>query len=319
MTKTISTFEEALSYLAEFSDGREEYAPNVIFEGEVSNIALDVSGTRYHSSIPGELARGLWEYQEAIYKAVSFALYGVEDIRKLTTAQRQDFELVFTVSEGSTGLMAPLKDFLTKLGEGFLTMDSKHKAYTMVAIGVILTLGYAATNIVESSSTVKKDDIKATLAIRQEEEKTKQFEVIARLASVNQVAAGFAKASEDGARSIVRSAPDATHIKLGRAQLNRSDIEEVNQRAVKEKASAQIIQEDFRVFGTQSRDASATRYLLARKDGTEFSVVVSHDEHTAVDLEKIWSAARDRKPIALEVNATIVRGAIRAAQVVKVL
>ena len=197
-------------------------------------------------------------------------------------------------------------------------MDSKHKAYVLVAVAVMLSTGWAATSIIESQATVKKDEIKANLTIRQEEEKTRQFEVLGKVASANNVVAAFAKASEEGARSVVRSTPDAENIKIGRAKINRLDIEEVNQRAVKDKATADIIQEDFRVFGAYAKDASATKYVLARKDGTEFAVLVSHDDHPASDLEKIWAAARDRKPISLEVNATIIRGTIKAAQIVKV-
>lgn len=86
-----------------------------------------------------------------------------------------------------------------------------------------------------------------------------------------------------------------------------------------EKSTAEIVREDFRVFGTYAKDVGTTKYTLARKDGSEFTVVVSHDDHKPEDLEKIWAAARDRKPIALEVNLTIQRGAIRAAQIVRVL
>lgn len=317
MSVTLSTLEDALSYLAEY-ENTQETAPPVVFEGELAQLEIDVEGERYHSSIPAELARGLWEYQEAIYKAVAYTLYGVEDIRRLTMAQREEFELVFEVSKGSTELIAKLKGFIDKLGEGFLTMESKHKAYVLVAITVALATGYTATTIVESQSKVKLDEIKASTQIALDLEKTRQFDVLAK--AVNQGAAlAFKKASEEGAKAIVGSTPDAKEVKIGRTRINRSDIEEFNQRAVKEKSRAEIVQEDFRVFGTFAKDASATRYILARKDSTEFPVVVSHDDLSSTDIEKIWAAARDRKPISLEVNLTIQRGSIKAAQIVKVL
>ena len=323
MIVKLSSLEEALAYLATYAGGAEADAdadaPNVEFDGELSQLRIDIDGERYHATIPGELARGLWEYQEGLYKAVAFALYGVEDIRRLTGAQRREFELVFKVAEGSTDLIAPLTEFFKKLGEGFLTMESKHKACVLVAIAVVLTAGWGATHIIESQSSVKKDEIKATLDIRKEEEKTRQFEVLGRVAAGNAVVSTFSKASEEGARSIVRSAPDARNVRVGRINIDRAEIEEVNQRALKEKATASIIQEDFRVFGAYARDASATKYFLVRQDGAEFSVVVSHDDHAPADLEKIWAAARDRKPISMEVNLTLIRGVIRTAQIVKLL
>lgn len=319
MSLTLSTLEDALAYLAEYSGDKEQDSPDIVFAGELAEIRVDISGERYHSSIPAELARGLWEYQEAMYKAVAFALYGVEDIRRLTQAQRMEFELVFRVGEGSTDIFAALSDFLGKLGGGFLTMDSKHKAYVLVAIAVVLTSGWAATTIAESQSAIKKEEIKAQTTIQQEHEKTRQFEVLAKIATTNAVVNTFSKASEEGAKAVVRSVPDAKEVKIGRVKISRSDIEEVNARASKEKATAEIIQDDFRVFGAYARDASATKYILAGRDGTEFSVVVSHEDHTAAELDKIWAAARDRKPLSLEVNLTLIRGAVKTAQIVKVL
>ena len=319
MVVKLSSLEDALDYLAAYAGDKETEAPDVEFDGELSQLKIDIEGDRFHASVPGELARGLWEYQEGLYKAVAFALYGAEDIRRLTVAQRREFELVFKVAEGSTDLIAPLKVFLKKLGEGFFTMESKHKAYVLVAIAVVVATGWGAAHIIESQSSVKKDEIRATLVTQQEQEKTKHFEVRGRVAMANNVVSTFSKASEEGARSIVRSVPDARNVRVGRTNIDRNEIEEVNQRVSKEKATADIIQEDFRVFGAYARDASATKYILARKDGTEFSVLVSHDDHAPADLEKIWSAARDRKPISMEVNLTLIRGVIRTAQIVKLL
>jgi hypothetical protein len=315
---TLSSLEDALAFLDRYAGEKEHEAPSVQFSGELAEITIDVDGPRYHASIPSELARGLWEYQEALYRAVTLVLYEVEDIRRLTEEQRKDFELVFAVSEGSTDLVAKLKDFLAKLGEGFLTMESKHKGYTLVAIAVVLSTGWGAVTVLEAHASSKKEEIKAQAQIALEQEKTRQFEVLARVSQQSAVAA-FSKAAEEGAKAIVRRAPDATQVRIGRTNIDRSDIEEVNRRSAIEKATAEIVQENFSVIATSSRDASATRYWLARKDGSEFSVVLSHEDFEVAALEKIWAAARDRKPIALEVNLTMSRGTIRAAQIIKVL
>lgn len=317
MTIKLNTLEDALSYLAEHSENQEN-APDVEFGDELASLSIHIDGERYKSSVPSELARGLWEYQEAIYKAVASTLYDVEDIRKLTTTQREQFELVFKVGNGSTDLKANLTAFLGKLGEGFLTMDSKHKAFVLVLIAVVLTTGYAAVTVLDSQSKTKLEDIKATTLIAQEREKTKQFEVLAN--AVNQgAAAAFNKASAEGAKAIVSHTSDADKIKIGRTVINRSEIKEFNQRATKEKATAEIVQESFRVFGAYAKEASSTRYILARPDGTEFPVTVVHDDLSADELEKIWSAARDRKLIGLEVNLTHHRNSVKSAQIVKVL
>lgn len=317
MTVVLSTVEEGLAFLVEYSHLEE--VPDVVFDGELSQIRIDISGPRYHATIPGELARGLWQFQEAIYKAVADALHGREDIRQLA-ARRSDFELVFEVGDQSTDFIAKLKDFFAKLGEGFVTMDSKHKTVVLVAIAVLLAGGLGATSVVESQASVKKEEIKAGLAIGQEQEKTKQFEVLAEVARHHEAVAPFAKAAEEGARAIVRSVPDAKSVTLGRAKLNEGDIAEVNARAGKEKASAEIVTEEFRIIGVIAKDASSTKYILLRsKDAAEFAVTVNHDDYEAAVLDKIWAAARQRKPVTLEINLTLIRNTIRAAQIVKVV
>lgn len=313
----LSSLEQALAYLDRYAENKAD-APEVEFEDELSRVSIHIDGERYDSSVPAELARGLWEYQEAIYRAVALTFYGASDIRRLTSEQQQQFELVFKVKHGSTDLTAHLDKFLKILGDGFLTMDSKHKAYVLVAIAIVLGTGYTVPNIVESQSKIKQEEFKANAQISIEQEKTRQFEVFGR--AINDgAAAAFKKASEEGARAIVNRSSDAKKVSIGRVNLDRTDIEEVNQRATKEKATAEIIQDDFKVHGTNSRDAGSTRYILAMSNGAEFPVVVNHEDVSSTDLEKIWAAARDRKATGLEVNITYHRGAVRSAQIIKVL
>lgn len=69
--------------------------PNVHIYGELAKLSIYIDREIYHASVPDEFARGLREFPEAIYNSVALSLYGVEDIRKLTTTQKDDFVLVF--------------------------------------------------------------------------------------------------------------------------------------------------------------------------------------------------------------------------------
>lgn len=319
MTIVISTVEEALLFLSEYENAAPEDTPEIAFGGELATLDISIHGARYTGTVPGELARGLWEYQEAIYKAAAFALYGVDHIGKLSAEQRANFELIFKVSEGSTDLVALLENLYDALKEGFLTMESKHKQRVLIAIALFTAGGLAATAIVESNNQAKVEEFKAKTVIEQEQEKTKQFEIIAGLARSNQVVQNFAKANEDGARAVARRAPDATSIDIGRTRVTRDDIIEVNKRSSYERTTVELVQEDFWVFGTYSRDQAVTKFTLARRDGTEVNVLVSADDFPPEDLEKIWTAARNRKPITLAVNLTMHRGKVSSsAQIAKV-
>lgn len=48
------------------------------FEGDLEYIRMDIAGDDFHCSITGELSRGLAAYQDEIYRAAKFAIYGKE-------------------------------------------------------------------------------------------------------------------------------------------------------------------------------------------------------------------------------------------------
>ena len=318
MTVVIDSIERALEYITKI-DAELAFDEDIEFSDELADIRIKITGEKYHGTVPGELARGLWEYQEALYKAAAFGLTGIEDIRKLSTLQRQELELVFQVIDGSTDLVAPITAFTKALGEGFKSMDSRNKAIVLVCIAVLLAAGFVGWKALESSATTKQEEIKAGVQIRLEEEKTKQFAAFSRITGANATIQKFDKAVEEGTRSILRAASDAQEVKVGRVTFNRSDIQEVNQRATRTASTASIVEGMFRVFGTESKLNDSTRYTLSGEDGIDFPVIINHSELSPDDLDKIWNAAKSRTSIGLEVSITKNKGLIKTAQVVSVL
>ncbi|GGC01072.1 hypothetical protein GCM10007205_07950 [Oxalicibacterium flavum] len=308
----ISTIDEAL---LKISDGAKFDVP-LVFTGELSEWTAHIEGTKYDSSIPAELARGLWEFQEQLYRAAAFALYGSDDIRKLTGEQRIDFQLIFNVNEGSTSITAVITGFLEKLAEGMTSMDSIDKRKTIITVALIIAIGWGAITITETLADVKKAEIAAQIAIDGNQQETARLQEFSKLAEKNQVAARFSKASEEGTRAIVKGASDAAEIKIGRITFDSEEIQEINQRAAKEKADAKIISNDFVIVRMEFRE-SATKIWLASAETGEFSITILDEEIDADSRKKIWECAEKRLPVKLEVNATIIRGQIRAAQLIK--
>lgn len=317
--RMLNSAEDAVNFLLEFKQDPSN-CPDVEFAGELATFRAYIEGKNYNGTVPGELARGLVELQDEFYRAAAFALYGVDSIKKLSPEERQHFELIFKVNEGSTDLIAQLKTFMEKLGDGFANMTSGYKTLTLVTIVAIIATAWGASNIIETKAGVEKEGIKAQAELAKEEQKTAQFQVIAELATKNAVAARFAKATEEGAKAIVKGASDAQSIKIGRTKFDRDAIAEVTQRAAKDRAEARIITSDFHIVRVEFRDASTLKLWLASRDTPEFSVFISDDEQLDPDgVRKIWDAARDRKPVRLEVSATYIRNQLRTAQVVRVL
>ena len=326
----IDTVEQALAYMS-----------GEVAEGDIARLTgrllafhAHIDGENYHTSIPAGLARGLWELQEELYRAVAFALYGDESYKRLTEEQKEKFELVFQVSEGSVDLLAPLETFFKELGEGFKTMDSAHKMKTLIAIAVVMALAWGAISVQQSlaESKLKVAEIEADskdkqgvrdMVIQQQKAHAEQMAAVAsavRDAAASNPAVGrFAKATENGTRAIIKGASDADRIVIGKAEFSREAILEVNQRAAKEAAQAHIVKGEYRVVRSDARDGGVTRFWLVGEDNVEFSGIIIDEDFDAKGLNQLWEALRGRTKVTLEINLTLMRGQIKNASILRVI
>ncbi|VVE82570.1 hypothetical protein PSP31120_03664 [Pandoraea sputorum] len=314
----LTTIAEALGFLDDLFEMKPEDVPEVSLGGELLELSIYVDGPDYHGSFPGEFARGLWEFQEAVYNAVAFALYGVDDLRKLTVEQRQDFEIVFEVREGSLDITGALEKFFTKLGEGFIAMDAKSKMITIIAVAAIFAGGYAGVHLIDSNADIRKAQIEAEVKMAADKAHVDQMNILAKAVSSTAQAKAFSDAAETGTKAIVKRSTGATEVKVGAVKFDEGDIEEVKKRAEKERSQAVIIVDDFVVVRVETRDNTTTKLILANAKYPEFSVVVQDEDFTEEQIVRLWTAIKARQKIRLEVNATYVRDAIKSAQVVNI-
>jgi hypothetical protein len=325
----IDTIDQAIAYLS--GDRKEDGLARLT--GGLLSFHAHIEGENYHASVPAGLARGLWELQEELYRAVAFALYGDESYKRLTEEQKEKFELVFQVSEGSVDLLAPLETFFKELGEGFKTMDSSHKMKTLVAIALVMAVAWGGVTVQQSlaDSKLKVAEIEADsqdkqgvrdMVLQQQKAHTEQLAAVAdavRTAAASSPAVGrFAKATENGTRAIIKGASDADRIVIGKAEFSREAILEVNQRAAKEAAQASIVKGEYRVVRGDARDGGVTRFWLVGDDNVEFSGIIIDEDFDAKGLNQLWEALRGRTKVTLEINMTLVRGQIKQASILRV-
>lgn len=312
---TISTLDEALAFLAS-----PDYDATIELTGALAQLHIEVDGARYHSTMPGELARGIWDLQEALYKAAAFALTGSDDIRRLSAPQRQQLELVFVVKDGSTDLLASLQGFFTALGEGFKTMDDRTKAKTLIAIAAIVTGYLWGDSLLEGYFTQQGRLLDAQVRQALSDGENARLKIVRDMIAEQRTVARFDEAMDAGARAIARGAQDASSLRIGPQQIDSAQIQYVNQRAARVPSTSVTVTESFAVFQADTHSHESTRYMLGRPDGSEFAVTVIHEAFSADDLEKLWTAARQRQRIELEVTITTNKdGVVRNAQIISVL
>lgn len=82
---------------------------------------------------------------------------------------------------------------------------------------------------------------------------------------------------------------------------------------------AEILDEHFSILQVETRDSNSTKFLLSRHTGEEFKVILDNDDMQEDEHRKIWTAARNREPIRLEVNAVFVDDTILTAHLISIL
>ncbi|WP_313082544.1 hypothetical protein [Pulveribacter sp.] len=316
MSITLSSVEDAIAYLERLESGVQP--DDITFEGELQWLRIRVEGERYHATVPGELARGIWQFQEAVYSAAAYALTGVGDIRKLTADQRSALELVFEVKDGSSDFWAALSGFLNKIAEGCANMDPVTKARLLIVIALIVAGGYGFGKAVDVFGDVRKEEIKAQQVLGLEQQQTRQMEIFTEALAGNKVAQKFDEAVTEGTKAIARSAPDATEIDVGRTKLDAERIEELNRRAPRVQTVPDVLDTSFRIFKVDVREPGVAKYVLAGDGTGEFVATLNEANFSQADLTRVLEAAQKREQIRLEVLIARSKGEIRSAQIMQV-
>lgn len=320
LVRHINTVEEALAYLQ--SDGTEE----VQIGGELVAFDASIYGENYHGTVPAALARGMWELQEELYRAVAYVLYGGDSYKRLTDEQKAAFELIFAIREGSTDFFATLEGFFTELGKGFQNMDSGHKMKTLVVIALTLTAYFGHQTYSDHQAKLAEIEAEAAdkretreLFAAQQAAQIEQLRVMTELIHRDDAGARFAKAAENGTKAIIKGASDAERIRINKVTFDRNAISEVTQRAAKEPPKADIVIDDYRVVRGDSRDGGVTRFWLMHDNGNEFSGIIVDEDFDARGLNQLWEAFRNRSKLKLQLNLTTVRGQVRNAAILRVI
>lgn len=317
---TVNDADDALQLIERLQNGEEITFPDRIeLGGDLGKLVICIEGGNYHSSVPGNFARGIWEFQQEIYRAVAATTQGVTDLRKLPKEAYEQYNLVFEVSSGSSNLEAPTSGFFTALGKGLSDMDDRNKLIAILGIAAIISLGYAGGKIgaswISSHYSSQAEQARLEADVEKERERTKQIEMLTKS---NATIRTFDKAVTAGTKSVIKSVPDATEATVAGATFDRQAILDVNSRAARESRDSMELTEDFKIIGFKRPEGSDIgRYTLVSKSG-EISAILDMSEDgpfTPEQIQHFWDAGLTQNPITLTVGAKLVGGAVKQALV----
>lgn len=257
---TLSTAEEATKYLNSLILNEVEADLDINFAGELEFISITITGKDFHHSITGELARGIADFQDEIYKAAKFAFYGREGRIQLEPDSKQLLEFNFTVNEGSSDLETPTNTVAKGLSSGLSHMESKHLAITIIAAALILTTGFVGYTISNNySKNQETTQIEATKSTQQKEETIRQQQIIngynelaktlkSAPPEVKKIIQRVDKATQEGNIKVLRSVPRAEKVSINGYEYDHEFISYLRARAPRSLAESVDVTDKFRVF-----------------------------------------------------------------------
>lgn len=159
-TVSIHSEEAAWSTLKGLVDGTIDAKDLVLdfSDAEWAQVHFNFKGEDFNQTVTSSVMKGLIAYQEAFNRAVALILTADAKANRLTHDERDELELVFHVSEGSSDFLANGLEQLKTIGEKAVDkMTGKEVAITAVVLALVFMGGYTLNNYIDRQYEDAKD------------------------------------------------------------------------------------------------------------------------------------------------------------------
>lgn len=311
-TKVVSSSEEAYALIQQALDGLlDEELVDLDIQGEWSTIRIRITGDNYHASLNGRLVRALADLQTQLNRLYAKAIYG-KSAKALSNDERDEIELVFEVSEGSSLIEVNLGDWLEKLSlAGVEKMTGTELVVAVLGIGVIY--GCVKGYKMYSDRMEKKESNDVELA--RIEAQTKQHEQLMTVMSQQnetiQLAVQERKQFDD---NVLKSVPSADSVQINERMYSKEEIAEANR---SERKVCDISRIDGK-YMVNSIAAKGDGFVVALESPNrpEFKASLTKDKLADIEIDKLWTAERDGTLIDLKLTARARQGVISSATLI---
>ena len=169
----VSSLDDIESLFARL-DGGEEITIDRIKLDLFNNVNFKIYGdpSRYNGTLPSPLAQGLCEFQTEIYKVFTLIKYKTDNLQRLTGKDKEEAEIIFTINEGCTDILAALTELFEAFGKAFekVTHGMSPSQKTLCFLFAVTVIGGAWVG----TSYLEK---KAEVEVKQEETKLEEAKI----------------------------------------------------------------------------------------------------------------------------------------------
>lgn len=249
------------------------------FPKDFFDVKIRIIGADFKSSISGDVARALWEFEKNLRRAVAQALYGSNNTNVLSKEERLETSLNFKVSPGSSIIDTCLKPIAESLGKGFEEMGDLGKIFVYAIVGVtIVGLG---TGWFEKDK--KMAEIEAKAQANSQENILKAF----------RYGQQFQEAYKESSDAIAKSVPTASSVQVNNQYYSHTDIEKFNKRPPRSEPKFDTFSGVYQVDGID-RIQGENSFKVKLKEittGQTITAILSPDRGLFSDLNLETNAA----------------------------
>lgn len=187
-----------------------------------------VHGDRYKSTLTPKLMHGFIEFQEQMLRTYAEIRYGTASLQKVGSSEKDELELVFQITEGSTDGQGGLQEAINKILSA-LPMN-KMSGGQVAALLIIVVLSFAGYKVFSEWSQVDLEKAKLTNASKANDTQAalvgKLAEALAQKDTPREALVAKERATE-GYRAIVSGAPDASSIDIQADRYNADELDKI--------------------------------------------------------------------------------------------
>lgn len=316
--KDLSSANEILELALSFLDKPDQFNYDLEVDKEMLVVHMKIYGEKFNDSITGQVARGLWEFQQEIYRAVAFTLYGQASIKKLTKDDIEKYNLIFKVNDGCTDIKAYIDSFLNFLSEAMVNMNPIQKITLTVLVVTILTSGYVTHSLegqrIDANKEIQLSQNNLELEKAKIDAKTKQMELIAKVKEIQPAVGVWNESVKEGVKSVAKSLEENDSMDYGDHNLSKEVIQQLKQKSPRSAPEEETITDKFTLYGFKEISAGQVQFDIRGPSG-EYTVLMDSDTFSQEEMTYLGHIAADRKTAELTIKLLTVRDKVKAAYV----
>lgn len=299
-----------------------------------------LKGDKYQQSLTAPVMKGLIDYQAANYRSIALILKNKSIVSVLNDKQKDQFELIFKITEGSTGADADGKGIAEILNSS-TTLEavkkmSRLQVFTLILTYLLMSYGqgiYAehlkgvtdveriraddARDVRQTEAQDKRDARQTDVINGLLEADRRKAELIEKLISKNTKANEIVVNQENAADSLLKNTDGAEYVILQGRRISRPQLDSLNKQT-RRRAQPVFFDAKFIVRGNSPIEGGGFNLTIENTDTGDLFTAALIDPLVIAKATPVQKAEWGSRPVRLQVRAKDKGDGPYEAEIVKV-